>query len=60
MPSVKIPPHNLEAEQSVLGAILINKDSIGLIAEKIKPKDFYDGANGKIFESMMTLSGFDN
>ncbi len=51
----KIPPHNEEAEQSVLGAILISKDSIGLISEKISPKDFYDQIHSKIFEAMLSL-----
>lgn len=55
MPSVKVPPHNEEAEQSVLGAILINKDSIGLVSQKIKPKDFYFDLNAKIFEAMLSL-----
>lgn len=50
-----VPPHSEEAEQSVLGAILINKESIGLIAEIIKPSDFYDESLGKIFEAMMIL-----
>ncbi|MBI4097604.1 MAG: replicative DNA helicase [Candidatus Levybacteria bacterium] len=53
--AVKVPPHNEEAEQSVLGAILINKDSIGLISEKIAPSDFYNEINAKIFEAMLSL-----
>src|SRR3990170_4044501 len=55
MPTLKIPPHNDEAEQSVLGAIMINKDSIGLISGKLKPEDFYNSDNQKIFEAMMSL-----
>ena len=55
MPSVKVPPHNEEAEQSVLGAILINKDSIGLISETIVSGDFYNEINAKIFDAMMAL-----
>lgn len=55
MPSAKVPPHNEEAEQSVLGAILINKDSIGLISEKIEPKDFYSELNAMVFEAMASL-----
>jgi replicative DNA helicase len=55
MANLKVPPHNEEAEQSVLGAILISKDSIGLISEKLKPKDFYDDTHGKIFEAMLSL-----
>lgn len=55
MSSLKVPPHSDEAEQSVLGAILINKDSIGLISDKIAPEDFYSSDNKKIFEAMMSL-----
>ncbi len=53
--ALKTPPHNEVAEQSVLGAILINKDSIGLVSERIKPTDFYNNINGKIFEAMLLL-----
>jgi replicative DNA helicase len=55
MASVKIPPHNEEAEQSVLGAILLSKDAISLIAEKLKPEDFYDNNNARIFDAMLML-----
>lgn len=55
MASLKVPPHSDEAEQSVLGAILINKDSIGQISDKIKPEDFYSSENKKVFEAMMSL-----
>ncbi len=55
MATPKVPPHNEEAEQSVLGAILMSKDTISLISEKLKPKDFYDDNNGKIFEAMLAL-----
>lgn len=52
---MKVPPHNEEAEQSVLGAILINKDSISLISERLSPRDFYDSTHAKIFEAMLSL-----
>ena len=55
MASIKTPPHNEDAEQSVLGAILINKNSIGLVSERIKPSDFYNEINGRIFEAMLSL-----
>ncbi len=53
--ALKTPPHNEEAEQSILGAILIDKDSIGLVLERIKPSDFYNPINGKIYEAMALL-----
>lgn len=55
MASVKIPPHNEEAEQSVLGAILLSKEAISLVAEKLDSEDFYDNQNAKIFDAMLSL-----
>ena len=40
MAGIKVPPHNEEAEQSVLGAILIDKDAISIVSEIIKPSIF--------------------
>jgi replicative DNA helicase len=55
MAEIKTPPHNEEAEASVLGAILIDKDSIGLISELLSPKDFYNDINGIIYDAMLSL-----
>jgi len=55
MGSVRIPPHDEEAEKSVLGAILIDKDAIVDIAVVLRPEMFYDDGNGKIYEAMVTL-----
>jgi len=52
---VKILPQNEDAESSVLGAILIDKDAIGSVSQIISPKDFYSDINGIIFESMLDL-----
>ena len=51
----RLPPQSLEAEQSVLGAILIDRDAIVEIAEFLRPADFYRQANGKIFEAVLEL-----
>ncbi len=51
----KIPPHSEEAEISVLGAMLIDKDSIISVAEFLDPMDFYDDRHRKIYESMISL-----
>ncbi len=51
----KLPPQNLEAEQSVLGSLLIDKDAIIRIADIIKPDDFYKETHGMIFEAMLEL-----
>lgn len=55
MANLKVSPHNEEAEQSVLGAILIDKDAISLVSEMISPKDFYNDINGIIFDAMLSL-----
>lgn len=54
-PIEKLPPQNLEAEQSVLGSLLIDKDAIVKIADILSAKDFYKEAHGIIFESMLDL-----
>ncbi|MEA2391652.1 MAG: replicative helicase [Solirubrobacteraceae bacterium] len=52
-----VPPHNLEAEQSVLGAILLSERSIyGLVIEEgLRPEDFYRDHHGLVFKSMLEL-----
>lgn len=55
MAETKLPPQNLEAEQSVLGALLIDKDAIIKIAERVSPEDFYRGAHQKIYEAVLRL-----
>lgn len=50
-----LPPQNIEAEQSVLGSILIDKDAIVRISDIIKPDDFYKGSHAVIFEAMQEL-----
>ena len=55
MANPKISPHNDEAESSVLGAILIDKDAIGLVSNIIFPKDFYSDLNGAIYDAMLSL-----
>ncbi|TCS88688.1 primary replicative DNA helicase [Keratinibaculum paraultunense] len=51
----KIPPHSLEAEQSVLGAMLINQEAINTAIEQLAPEDFYKEANKEIFKAMIEL-----
>ena len=49
-------PHNLEAERSVLGAILLHNDAFNLAAEVIDAGDFFRDAHRRIFDKMVTLS----
>ncbi|HYM65226.1 MAG TPA: replicative DNA helicase [Candidatus Sulfotelmatobacter sp.] len=55
MAALKIPPHNEEAENSVLGAILIDKEAIGLVSGILSSKDFYNDLNGIIYSAMISL-----
>lgn len=55
MANTRTPPHNLEAEQSVLGAILIDRDAINIASEILQPGDFYEGTNAIIFDAMLAL-----
>lgn len=50
-----VPPHEIEAEKSVLGAILIDPDAIVKVAEIIQPASFYDPSHQMIYEAMQTL-----
>ncbi|WP_318616554.1 replicative DNA helicase [Sporosarcina sp. YIM B06819] len=52
----RIPPHNNEAEQSVIGAIFLEPQALITAAELLIPEDFYRMAHQKIFETMIILS----
>lgn len=52
----KIPPQNLDAEQSVLGAMLIDHEAVLRATEIVRPQDFYRDAHKHIFEVMLDLS----
>jgi replicative DNA helicase len=49
-------PHNLEAERSVLGAILVHNDAFNLAAQFIDSGDFYRDAHRRIFDKMVALN----
>lgn len=50
-----LPPQNIEAEQSVLGSLLIDKDGLTKIADILEPKDFYKEKHAMIFDAMLDL-----
>ncbi len=51
----RIMPHNLEAEQSVIGSMLLDAEAIGEAAEIVQGEDFYQKAYGVIFDTMLEL-----
>lgn len=50
-----IPPHNSDAEASLLGSILIDEDAMTKIADKISANDFYEKRHQEIYEAMLSL-----
>lgn len=53
--ALRISPNNLEAEQSVLGSLMLDKEAIVKIADFLLPVDFYKNNHQKIFETMLSL-----
>lgn len=51
----KIPPQNTEAEQCLLGCLMLDKDAIIKVIDFIKPEDFYKGTHQDIYQSMTDL-----
>ncbi len=52
----KIPPQNIDAEMSLLGAVLIDEDVLSDVTEAVTARDFYDKRHVTIFEAMFGLS----
>jgi len=51
----RIPPHNIEAEQAVIGAVFLEPNAFSTAAERITPADFYRASHEVIFEAMFSL-----
>ncbi len=51
----KVPPHNLEAEQAALGALLLDWEAVGTVIRYLRPDRFYSLQNQKIFSAILTL-----
>lgn len=60
MASLKNPPHSIEAEQSVLGGLMLDNEAWDHVAEKIGSVDFYNPAHKKIFECIEELAKASN
>lgn len=52
---VRVPPHSQEAEESVLGAMLLDKDAVIAVAEFLSPEDFYDDRLKEVFLACLLL-----
>ena len=51
----RLPPHNLEAEEAVLGSVLLDREVIGRVSGVLEARDFYRERNGQIYQSMIDL-----
>ena len=55
MPDEKTPPHDIEAEEAVIGSLLIDPDAILKIAASLKPEDFFSETNRAIYQACFSL-----
>lgn len=53
--NLRVPPQNIEAEQSVLGSLMLDKDAIIKVADLVRSDDFYKGDHGRIYEAILEL-----
>ena len=53
----RVPPHNLEAEQSVLGSMMLSGEAIAAVVEVVKGEDFYRPAHERIYQSILSVYG---
>ncbi|MGZ6213379.1 MAG: replicative DNA helicase [Candidatus Limnocylindrales bacterium] len=51
----RLPPQSIEAEQSVLGALLIDRDAVIEVADFLRPSDFYRAHHGTVYEAILSL-----
>ncbi len=54
-PAFRSPPHNIEAEQALLGAILVNNEAIDRVSSFLKPGHFFEPLHGRIYETASKL-----
>ncbi len=53
--AIQVPPHSIEAEESVLGAVLMSGDAANIALERLHAEDFYSPAHQQIFEAVQQL-----
>ena len=54
--AIKTPPHSIEAEQSVLGGLMLDNQALDHVLDKITPSDFYRIGHRHIFNAIVLLS----
>jgi len=55
--SERVPPQNLEAEQSVLGALLIDRDAVVAVSNLLSPEDFYADKHQQLYTAILSIFG---
>src|SRR6266567_568303 len=53
----RVPPHSIEAEESVLGSMMFSAEAIATVIERVKHQDFYRPAHRHIFEAIISIYG---
>lgn len=53
--SNRVPPQNVEAEQSILGALMLSKDAIASVLGQVQPEDFYINRHAEMFKAVLSL-----
>ena len=53
---MRVPPHALEAEESLIGAMLLSPDAVSDASEKVSPEDFYRPLHGQIYTAILALT----
>ena len=56
-PTAPVPPQNLDAEESVLGAMMLSPGAIGAVSETLSATDFYRESHAKIYRAALALYG---
>ena len=52
-----VPPQNLDAEESVLGAMLVSQNAIAIVSELLQPDDFYRRSHATIYRTILEMYG---
>ena len=55
MENMKLPPHDIDAEEAVIGSLIIDGDTIKLVVDTLKPADFYYEQTGEIYTAVTTI-----